>query len=68
MELTPVGEHEEPSLEYEAKRARFEVDLKVEVAMKRVGTAMEQHLDGELEELDELGMASGQPPGKKTKR
>ena len=35
MGLTPVGEHEEPSLENEAERARFEVDVKVEAAMKR---------------------------------
>ena len=35
VELTPVGEHEEPSLEHEAKRTRFEVDLKVEAASER---------------------------------
>ena len=63
VELTPVGEREEPSLEYEAKRARFGVDLKLEGAMKRVGIAVEQHLGGELAELDETGMASGQPMG-----
>ena len=62
MDLTPLGEHEEPSLEREAKRARFEVDLKVEAAKKRVGTAMEQEHGGELTELDVIGMASGQPP------
>ena len=67
VELTPVGEQEEPSLEYEAKRARFEVDLEVGAAMKRVETAMEQQHGGELAELDEIGMASGQPPGKEDK-
>ena len=64
VELTPDGEHEEPSLEYEAKRGRSEVDLKVEAAMKRV---REPQHGGELAELDEIGMASGQPPGEEGK-
>ena len=67
VEMTPDGEHEEPSSGYKTERARFEVDLKVEAAMKRVGNAMEPQHGGELAELDEIGMASGQPPGEEGK-
>ena len=68
VELTPDGEHEEPSLEFEAKRARFEVDLKVEADMKSVGKATEPQHGGDLAQLDDIGMTSGQPPGEEGRR
>ena len=54
----------EPSIEHEAKRARFEVDRKAEAAMKSGRNAIGMQHGGKLAERDEIGMASGQPPGK----
>ena len=59
------GAQVEPSVEYEAKKARFEVDLEAEAAMK---SGEKQLGRNTAAERDEIGMASGQPPGKKGRR
>ena len=67
-EPKPNGEQVEPSVLYEAKRARFEVDLKAGAAMKSGRKAIGPQHGGKLAERDDIGMVSGQPPGKKGRR